>query len=299
MRIVYYHMISDSKFDFFNGFTVSKKKFENDVIHYKNYFNVITFKEVYEYLKDGKSIKDALVITFDDGYKENFLNAKSILDKHKLKATFFLNSSTIDNRNFMWRDALTYLNNKIDDKRILNSFKNDIFNKSNDFDLLKSTKNLPLNNVLESIDKFWDKAVGINIQKFLDDFKIYISSNDVKLLIESGYEIGVHSNQHPNFSILNFEQAVFEVMTAYNFFSKEFNYEPISMSFPFGCKYPESDFYDFILKNTSIKYFSGINYNYLSNRNLTNNFFVERLGMEDGRNFFISFYLRPLIRLFK
>ena len=299
MRVVYYHLISDSQFDWFNGLAVSKIKFEEDLKHYKKHYNVITFKDVKRYILQGKSLNNTLVITFDDGYKENFINAVEILDKYSLKATFFLNSSTINNEKIMWRDALTYLSEKASPKQ-LNNFKKDLlYSGREEFDILKSTKNLQLNTISKNIENLWNDVVGISQEEFAKENQIYIDCEDVRNLISSNHEIGIHSTYHPNFYTLSLNEGIEEIMTAYRFFFKKYNYEAISMSFPFGIKHPDKGFYDYLLKHTKLKYFSGIAYKQFSNTNLDKNHFVERLGMEDGRNFFLSFYLRPLIRLIK
>ena len=57
MKVVYYHLVTDSEFEFYNGITVSKKKFEKDLKHYKKYYNVISLKEANEYIKQGISLK--------------------------------------------------------------------------------------------------------------------------------------------------------------------------------------------------------------------------------------------------
>lgn len=299
MKVVYYHLVSDSEFEFFNGLTVSKKKFEKDLKHYKKHFNVITLREANEYIKQEISLKNCLVITFDDGYKENFINVIDLLDKYNLKATFFLNSSTINNKKVMWRDALTYLSKHATFEQ-MNDFKQEIsYSQLEEFDLLKSTKNLSLKNISSSIDDLWQNVVGFSQEKFAKENNIYIDNEDVKILINSNHEIGVHSTDHPNFQTLSLKEGIDETLNAYNYFVYNYNYTPISMSFPFGNKYLNIDYYDYFLENTELKYFLGIDYNHFSNTNLNKSYFIERLGMEDGRSFFVSFYLRPLIRLIR
>ena len=299
MKVVYYHLVTDSEFEFYNGITVSKKKFEKDLKHYKKYYNVISLKEANEYIKQGISLKKCLVITFDDGYKENFINVIDLLDKYNLKATFFLNSSTINNKKVMWRDALTYLSKHITYKQ-LNDFKQEIsYSQSHDFDLLKSTKNLKLKNISTSINNLWNNIVGFSQEKFAIDNNIYIDNEDLRIIITSNHEIGIHSTDHPNFQTLSLKEGIDEILNAYNFFINNFNYKPISMSYPFGSKHLNINFYKYLIENTELKYFLGIDYNYFSNTNLDKSYILERLGMEDGRNFFISFYLRPLIRLIR
>ena len=47
-----------------------------------------------------------LAVTFDDGYADNIRNAKPLLEKHGVPATFFLTSRAVDRREEFWWDAL-------------------------------------------------------------------------------------------------------------------------------------------------------------------------------------------------
>ena len=54
-------------------------------------FNVIGFKDI----STTTSIKNRLIITFDDGFRDNYDNAFKILNKYGVKATYFINPSTL------------------------------------------------------------------------------------------------------------------------------------------------------------------------------------------------------------
>jgi peptidoglycan/xylan/chitin deacetylase (PgdA/CDA1 family) len=49
------------------------------------------------------------LITFDDGWRDNFTNALPILRRHKLPALIFLPVNFIGGRRLFWREALTHL----------------------------------------------------------------------------------------------------------------------------------------------------------------------------------------------
>ncbi|ANE36356.1 polysaccharide deacetylase [Campylobacter iguaniorum] len=90
-RILMYHMISEhlpknkSKF---NRLRVKPKEFEKQIIWLKK--NGFTSYTLSELANLDKIPPKSVVITFDDGYKDNFTNAFTILKKHNFKATIFI-----------------------------------------------------------------------------------------------------------------------------------------------------------------------------------------------------------------
>ena len=53
--------------------------------------------------------KERIAITFDDGYLDNYLVAKPLLEKYNLPATFFITSRNIGNKAEFWWDELEYI----------------------------------------------------------------------------------------------------------------------------------------------------------------------------------------------
>ena len=93
--ILMYHSISYEKG---NTVRVPKENFRKQMKYLKeNNYTTITVDELYIYMKTGKIIpNNPVVITFDDGYKDNYTNAYPILKELELKATVFIITNTID-----------------------------------------------------------------------------------------------------------------------------------------------------------------------------------------------------------
>ncbi len=65
----------------------------------KKGFNTIDLYELFLYMKEGKTIpSNSVVITFDDGFLDNWVLAFPILKKYNMKATIYVNPDFVDKR---------------------------------------------------------------------------------------------------------------------------------------------------------------------------------------------------------
>lgn len=95
--VLMYHYIRNEKH---NSLATSKEKFAKQMkyLHDNGYIS-ITLDEMYKFNTSNYSIpKKSVVITFDDGYKDNYENAYPIIKKYGLKATIFVITDFIDKR---------------------------------------------------------------------------------------------------------------------------------------------------------------------------------------------------------
>ncbi len=90
--ILMYHSIGE------NGafFTVTQKKFERQLLYLqKKRFRILKLSELLSRLKRGKDTSRCVVLTFDDGYKDNYSVAFPLLKKFNFPATIFLATGKI------------------------------------------------------------------------------------------------------------------------------------------------------------------------------------------------------------
>jgi len=82
----------------------------------KKGYHVITLTELAKGIRENNKLPhNTVVITIDDGYKDNFIYAYPILKKYDFPATIFIITSHIGNRpDFMdWQDIKTMMGDKI------------------------------------------------------------------------------------------------------------------------------------------------------------------------------------------
>lgn len=93
--VIMYHSIGVEKG---NPIIMPKEQFETEMKYLKeNGYTTLTLKELYDYFENKVPIPDkSIVITLDDGYKDNYTDAFPILKKYGLKATIFVVTSYVD-----------------------------------------------------------------------------------------------------------------------------------------------------------------------------------------------------------
>lgn len=86
--IVVFHRINDSYPN--NPITHSRAEFEKFIRFFANFFEIIALTELLARLASGAELGSTLTITFDDGYEGNATIAAPILERHRLRACFFV-----------------------------------------------------------------------------------------------------------------------------------------------------------------------------------------------------------------
>lgn len=98
--ILMYHSIGINRR---NNLLVAPAKFNSQIKHlHKAGYQTICFQTLENYWKSGKPLPaKPILLTFDDGYKDNYTIAYPILKKYKFKATIFVITNFIDDANHL------------------------------------------------------------------------------------------------------------------------------------------------------------------------------------------------------
>ena len=107
--ILTYHCIGYEKN---NRLKIPQQQFKQQMKYIKdNGYSTITIEQLYKFIMQNKPIpKKSVIITFDDGYIDNYQYAYPILKEFNLKATVFVIAKTIDkSKDYMTSNQLKEL----------------------------------------------------------------------------------------------------------------------------------------------------------------------------------------------
>ena len=173
------------------------KQFEKQLKFLKKNFG---FKYPDEFFKQSsKGI--SILITFDDGYKDNHDIALPILKKHNAKAIFFVVSKFINSNDFLLHDKVRYLvQNKL---------------------LKENYADLPLQ-MYKGRNDYSEKMIAkINqLFKYKKLPRRMMNYNEINEIINSGFIIGNHSHSHRGLSFLDYDSQEEEILKCQNVLSK-------------------------------------------------------------------------------
>jgi peptidoglycan/xylan/chitin deacetylase (PgdA/CDA1 family) len=104
LAVVLYHRVDDAICGEPEGLTVTRRTFERHLRMYRDHFQVISVTGMLDLLERGVGLEEwTVVITFDDGYRDNVLHAAPLLRKYGLPACFFLTAGYLETgHQFEW-----------------------------------------------------------------------------------------------------------------------------------------------------------------------------------------------------
>ena len=100
-----YHRITELKSDPWQ-LAVSPNNFEQHLQVLQKKGKLIKVKEMVSSLKNNAVANNSICLTFDDGYTDNYLKAKPLLEKYKCPATFFIPTYYTGQEQGFWWDEL-------------------------------------------------------------------------------------------------------------------------------------------------------------------------------------------------
>lgn len=108
--ILYYHSVSPSAN---NEVIITPELLRSELQYLKNEgYTTLTLKDLSDYLLNNSPVPSkSIVITFDDGYMDNYNNAFPILKELEMNATIFCITSKLDGSYYLSPDAIKEMSN--------------------------------------------------------------------------------------------------------------------------------------------------------------------------------------------
>lgn len=236
--INYYHMINDEEVLHIKHLYPHKtvEQFRADLDFILKHFTPITLNDLLVYQKHGRALPSkAMLLTFDDGFREMHDIVAPILSQKGVSATFFINSSFTDNRNLCYQHKASILVNYILQKSvsaIQQKQISDILLKNNIKTSNINTSILAIKYAQRELVDSVANLLNLDFNDYLFKNKPYLSTEQIKKLINDGFSIGSHSIDHPLYEDLKMDEQIRQTIDSVSYVRKNFDLDYGAFAFP-------------------------------------------------------------------
>src|SRR6185295_7869118 len=92
VSILFHHLVSDRP----HRLGISTEHFLRHVLFLQKYYDVVSLEKAIEMLESNTVRRPTVVLTFDDGYQDNFINLRAVVEQTGVPVTMFISSAHMD-----------------------------------------------------------------------------------------------------------------------------------------------------------------------------------------------------------
>ncbi len=197
IAILMYHRVIENNYNFWK-LNISPKIFEDHIRFISENYNVLRLEDDWSQLVNSN--EKYVVITFDDGYVDNYKYAFPILEKYKVPATIFVSTDLIGTNDMYWWDELEKI-------FIIDEFEGNFIFEQREYKILNNDDRekacMEIRNYLKDLvpddrnERLEDLREILGINKANTEELRCVRSEELKRMAESDYiTIGCHTKSH-------------------------------------------------------------------------------------------------------
>jgi peptidoglycan/xylan/chitin deacetylase (PgdA/CDA1 family) len=201
-------------------------------------FQVLSLAEIINRIRQGLGIPPGTVaVTFDDGYRDNFVYAHPILNKYNCPATLFTATSYIGTEKLMWNDKLALAMKFSTQKSIT------IPGSTQSISLVSVPEKIAaLGYILETLKMLPEPDKLTLVEEIIKGLynkqpktePLMLSWNELKQMAHEGWDVGSHTANHVILTRVPFCQAKDEIRSSGSLLEQELD-RPIRLfAYPNG-----------------------------------------------------------------
>lgn len=245
VRILAYHRVLDDEpgsFPFDEDVISAKTEaFREQMKFAKRNFDIVSFRDLRRCEAEGRAWPErGLIVTFDDGYRDNYSNAMPVLKELGIPATIFLATGYIGRKNLFWWDAIAYSVKHTDRPSIhYPELSPEPVSLATVADrrraiemILGYVKEIPEEMRLVFQDRLY-RDLGVRPSDRVAD-RMHLSWDEVRNMSACGIEFGSHSVTHPILANVSRRQLEEEVSESKRMIERNTGQEVLAFAYPAG-----------------------------------------------------------------
>jgi len=233
--ILYGHRVSDDDEGFMQG--LAPAWLDQQLAYLTSHYEVISLRNLVDCLSRKSPVPErSVVLTFDDGFRDNYTNAFPLLQKYRVPATIFAVTGAVSDGDLPWSQRLGYLFQNTSAGTFCHALTE---GKELSLDTtidrkLAYQRVKPAISVMPRLER---EAVIAEIGRKLDvcaPKDRIMTWEQAREMHASGVEIGAHTVSHPLLAELPLAEAIREIKTSREDLERELGIEEPSFCFPAG-----------------------------------------------------------------
>jgi peptidoglycan/xylan/chitin deacetylase (PgdA/CDA1 family) len=237
--ILRYHSIGNENPLICDSITVSVKSFEQQVRYFSKSFNVISMRSLIDCLVNKCQLpQNALVLTFDDGYEDNYIAAK-ILHKYTLTGLFYITAGCIESEETFWIAEVRHLLGTTRRHQVSVSLPHKTLTASlrTAAERVKAIDDMTY--LLKTVDVHCREEIRSLLRAQLDDVSacpdgLMLTWGHLKDMVAMGMEIGGHTMTHANLPSAKPDEARFEISESKSTLERRLGIKVSHFAYPNG-----------------------------------------------------------------
>ena len=263
MRNLYismYHYVRDlkhSRYPAISGLDVSL--FRQQMDFFRNNFAVVSMEQVIDAVKNGVKLPDnSLLLTFDDGYIDNYTYVLPILEEFGFQGSFFIPGKTFTTHQLLDVNKIHYILASADVQKLVLDVKEKLdYYRGSEYDF-PSTEELWneyavenrfdrketifVKRILQTVlperlrnrmsSDLFEKYVGVTEEQLA--YELYMTSEQIRTMKKHGMFIGIHGYDHYWLANLPEEQMTKDIDMALDALGDFIDPECWVMNYPYG-----------------------------------------------------------------
>jgi hypothetical protein len=208
------------------------------------HYDVVSLEKLPLLASEGLDFGNIAVITFDDGWKDNYTNAYPVLREYGVPATIFLVTGYIGTSRWFWPEKVIYILKKAggSEIRIPQFMKEWLGSESQYFPapadvsgihtLIESMKDLSIEK-LERVIAYLSEEADVSLTS-LEKIRILLDWDEVKEMASQGISFGSHTETHPIMPSIPVEKASEEICRSKKSIERHLERSCVTFAYPNG-----------------------------------------------------------------
>jgi peptidoglycan/xylan/chitin deacetylase (PgdA/CDA1 family) len=222
-----------------NLFSCTVEQFREHLVVLKDRFDFVTIDRLADFARHGYAGRRPLaLVTFDDGYADNYLLAFPVLKQMEVPAVFFLPTEYIGARRLLWSDEIAWMLRNSRHSTITLPYAPEPYSVAAERlertirDILRHVRRWPVP-IAEQVDQIRLTCGGASPDAD-DDWPPFLNWEQVREMRSAGMDIGSHTHSHTPLARLTPDQQRTELGNSRTVLESELR-EPIrAVAYPVG-----------------------------------------------------------------